>query len=496
MTVRDFVIEPRREIPLESEVDVAVVGGGTAGVMAATAAARAGARACLIERTGAVGGMVQFGMMGFFDQRFFHNLQGQATVAGAPLELVDALIRSGATPYGSLAEAVAGGRSICYRHEHAGREMLRLLRAAGVELWLQACFARAQAAPRAGYDLCFEAKGGRRAIRAKQVVDCTGEADVALSLGAAMREEKARNYSWGLLFEMGRVDVPVYREFLATCHPLCPEWTAWLAGYLGKSVEEVGNDAYWGEWLDGKQRAWPFRKELMRAVDAGDFELIRRLPENGLVRYGWDGFWPEPWYGADAVFANICMVTGLDPANPRHVTIAEAGAREYAFDFLKFFRKYLPGFGQAVIRAMSAQTVPRGGREIVGESQLTRGDFGGQPARADAICLGGLSGVGLPLGMFVPRGWRNLLVAGRCADQGYAVRASVSCMAAGYACGIVAALAAQRDVSPMELDVQERRRTLEQHGVLLSPGALAAGGNPAAGQDDAADGIRRKHKLS
>ena len=495
------VIESSREIPLETDVDVAVVGGGTAGVMAAVAAARSGARTCLIERTGALGGMIQLGLMGHFGNRF-RDGQGHETVTGAPRELLEAVVRDGATPYATLQEALRAGHHIFYRHEHAGRACLRMVRQANVELWLHAVFARAQPAPERGYDLFIECKGGRRAIRAKQVVDCTGEADVAFSLGAAFHEDKALRFSWGLLFEMGLIDLARYEAFLKTCEPLCPPWTPWLAHYLRVPEAELAADRYWGEWLDGHIRAWPFRRQIMQAVEAGDFDLVRPLPEGGTVRYGWDGFWPEPWHGADTVTANVCMVTGLNPADPRHVTRAEVAAREYAFDFLAFLRKYLPGFEKAVIRTMSGQTVPRGGREIVGEASLTSADFG-QRIREDAICLVDLSPVGLPLGMFVPKGWRDLLVAGRCADQGYSVRASVSCMAAGYSCGAIAALAAQRGVSPLQLDLQERRRSLETHGVRLTPGPIAPDFAPlkwpklpGVPQHDADEGLVRAKKLS
>ena len=50
------VTEPQRELPVARNVEVLVVGGGTAGVAAALAAARAGAKSPLIERSGYVGG--------------------------------------------------------------------------------------------------------------------------------------------------------------------------------------------------------------------------------------------------------------------------------------------------------------------------------------------------------------------------------------------------------------------------------------------------------
>src|ERR1700694_6089244 len=49
--------EPARQLPLYGEYEVAVLGGGPAGIAAAVAAARAGRRTLLIERYGFLGGM-------------------------------------------------------------------------------------------------------------------------------------------------------------------------------------------------------------------------------------------------------------------------------------------------------------------------------------------------------------------------------------------------------------------------------------------------------
>ena len=52
-----FIEEPARQVPLYGEYEVAVLGGGPAGIAAAVAAARAGRRTLLIERYGFLGGM-------------------------------------------------------------------------------------------------------------------------------------------------------------------------------------------------------------------------------------------------------------------------------------------------------------------------------------------------------------------------------------------------------------------------------------------------------
>ena len=475
MSTPSTINEPARDIPVWSEVDVAVIGGGTAGVMAAVGARRAApdARVCLIERLGSVGGALNMGMIGHFGNRF-RSTRGQELIGGAPRELIDRTIASRGTAYHRMAEALDAGMMIFFRDRHAGHAALSMLLEAGVELWLHTRFTAALPTASGGYHLVLETKSGRGAIAARQLVDCSGEADVARAVGATM--DIGTHRSWGLLFEMAHVEVARYREFLEQTSPDCPEFGPWLARHLGLSLEQVEQDRYWREWLGEDRRAWRWRPQIMAAVDAGAFHLVRDLPGGGQIRYGWDGFWPEPWHGADVVSANVCMATGLDPTNARDVSKAEVAARTYAWDFLAFLRQHIPGFERATIRSMGAQTMSRGGCEIVGEGAISRLENDRGPAPDDAMCLAGVRELfALPLGMFIPKGVQDLLVAGKCAAGGYSVRASVTCMAAGYSCGMAAALAARAGVTPGELDRCELRKALLDNGVILDPGPPVPG---------------------
>ena len=63
MTDRNFIMEPERRIPVSGTADVIVCGGGPAGVCAAVAAARLGAKTLLLEQGGALGGIMTSGLM-------------------------------------------------------------------------------------------------------------------------------------------------------------------------------------------------------------------------------------------------------------------------------------------------------------------------------------------------------------------------------------------------------------------------------------------------
>ena len=63
---RRYVVEPSRKIPVAEEVNVAIAGGGPAGIGAAVGATRAGAKVALVERSGCLGGVGSAALMSFF----------------------------------------------------------------------------------------------------------------------------------------------------------------------------------------------------------------------------------------------------------------------------------------------------------------------------------------------------------------------------------------------------------------------------------------------
>jgi len=92
-----IIAESKRQVLVRDNVDVLVVGGGTAGVTAAISAARMGAKTLVIERYGFLGGLVTGGPTGmhtFFN--CYHSEDGTPDVSnkkqlikGLPQEIVD-----------------------------------------------------------------------------------------------------------------------------------------------------------------------------------------------------------------------------------------------------------------------------------------------------------------------------------------------------------------------------------------------------------------------
>jgi flavin-dependent dehydrogenase len=93
--------EPARRIPVARDTDVTVVGGGVAGLVAAIASARNGARTTLVERFGYLGGTATAALMacinGFRNQvppEATQTVRGIAEEINLALKAIDGLGRS------------------------------------------------------------------------------------------------------------------------------------------------------------------------------------------------------------------------------------------------------------------------------------------------------------------------------------------------------------------------------------------------------------------
>ena len=137
------VIEPAHELPVFHTTDVVVVGGGAAGFAAAVGAARTGAKVALVERYGSLGGLFTNGMV--------------------LIVLATSDKRDGKW---SLVT-----RGVCEEFE------------AKVEMFFHSWGVDVIQDGNAVKGVVFESKEGRQAILAKEVVDCSGDADMLFRAG-------------------------------------------------------------------------------------------------------------------------------------------------------------------------------------------------------------------------------------------------------------------------------------------------------------------------
>lgn len=169
------ITEPAREIPVAKEVDVVVAGGGPAGVNAAVAAARNGAKTLLVERYGYLGGMITGSSVTWY--LGFGNGERQV-VRGLTDEFVARLGQVG----GLTSERNASGD--CNSDAEFVKWLsVAMLEEAGAQMLLHSWVAAAVVEDSVCKGIIVESKSGRQAILAKVVVDATADGDVCHSAG-------------------------------------------------------------------------------------------------------------------------------------------------------------------------------------------------------------------------------------------------------------------------------------------------------------------------
>ncbi len=172
------IIETSQEIPVLLDVDVAVAGGGTAGPIAAISAARQGAKVVMIERFGSLGGNLTIGL---------NTKPSGALPGGLPLELWDRARSIGAAGEDYVATLKHGQEAQVTAQ--ADPELMKILlarmcRESGVQLLFETFVSRPIVEEHTVTGLIVESKGGRQAIRAGVVIDCSADADIAAKAGA------------------------------------------------------------------------------------------------------------------------------------------------------------------------------------------------------------------------------------------------------------------------------------------------------------------------
>ena len=169
------ITERTREIPVRGEYDVIVCGGGLGGTAAAVAASRAGAKTLLIERNSFLGGVATAGMCcSIFNCFYTGGKVRRLGSTGISVEVADALTD------------VMGYSKVWHRHKghiiydiERGKQVLQtIVEKAGVDMLLQTLIADAVVENGSVNGVIIETKSGREAIRAKVVVDATGDADI------------------------------------------------------------------------------------------------------------------------------------------------------------------------------------------------------------------------------------------------------------------------------------------------------------------------------
>ncbi|MCW2891417.1 MAG: putative rane protein, partial [Actinomycetia bacterium] len=178
------ITEPSRETPVYGEFDVVVVGGGPAGIMAATAAARAGCSTLLIERYGFLGGAGTAGGLSTFCGLHARTYgEDVRVIRGQADELLDRLVKLDGlnAPHLTIADGIAAQAFDISAYKIAADE---LVTGAGARILFHAMAVGAVLSSSGAIDaVLIESKSGRQAVRGRFFIDASGDGDLAYWTG-------------------------------------------------------------------------------------------------------------------------------------------------------------------------------------------------------------------------------------------------------------------------------------------------------------------------
>jgi hypothetical protein len=290
--------------------------------------------------------------------------------------------------------------------------------------------------------LLVETKSGRGAITADLFIDCSGDADLAAAAGVPFDKDDL-----------------LYPSTMFRVH--------------GVDDQRAGD-------------AWNRLGDLMAAAEVRGRRFPRRTP---IVRPQKN---PGEWRANVTQLANADG-SAVDGTDCWQLSAAEVEGRRQVADFMDFLRRHAPGFERAYLLEIAPQVGIRETRRVHGRARLTEADVLGCVDVDDPIGVNGWPveahvrgdvrftfppGLGqhrgynqLPLGMVMPQGVDNLLVAGRCASMTHggqsAARVSGACFAMGEAAGTAAALALAGACAPHAVSPVAVRDELRRQGVFL-----------------------------
>ena len=433
--------EAARDVPVYHQCDVLVVGGGPSGSAAAYAAAKAGADVVLLERYNHLGGLATGGLVIWIDR--MTDWAGRQVIRGFADDILDRLPADGkAGPgpedWGSRDPKLAaywGARTSAFhgivswaptidpeRLKVATQEMLLEAR---VRIVLHSWAALPVVERGRVSAVLFESKAGRQAVRAKVVVDATGDGDVFARAGAEFDsdiDEGDVHHSMNTGFMLGGVDMD--------------------------------------RWID------------FRNIERDQFAEFMRLGRERL------GYFQAPyvsWRKDIALFLGPRQ-SGLSGLDIDDMTEVEIRSHRFMVGHCNFFRQHAPGFEDAYMLQSANQLGVRHTRRLKGVGKLQRAQW------SDGVAQSGEVGVSpsvspkfpvvsVPYDVLLPARLDGLLACGRhvsCDPSSHGfMREIPQCWLTGQAAGAAAAVAVNAGVQPRAVDVRDVQAALRKQGVFI-----------------------------
>ena len=416
---------------MNRKFDLIVVGGGFAGTCAAMEAARHGKNVLLVDKYNCLGGTAQGGLvLPFMPYSTREEGNDRPLTGDLFLEIIDGLDQLGGL----------GANRKCFDEEILKIVLQRMCLKYGVELLFNTTVIGAEV--KDGKILSLSAWGKSRALTltADNYIDATGDAELSVLAGASYqlgREEDNLCQPMTLSFRVGGVDIPTAREHRQMLNERYLQWQA--EGKITNPRENV---------------------------------LLFATCHDTVYHF------------------NTTRVVKLDPTDPVEVTKAELIAREQVFEMMELL-KTVPGYENAFLQSTALQIGIRESRMVEGLYKLTVEDLKGLARFPDAIAVANYdidihnpegSGTShyyfkpgdwyeIPYRCLVPKGFTNMLVAGRCISSTHEAQASYRimpyCAELGQAAGAAVAVAMENGTDLPNVDIEKLQTILRSEKYMI-----------------------------
>ncbi len=439
--------------------DVIVAGGGPAGVCAAIQAARAGANVLLVEQYGELGGMSTMGAV--HPWMTFHDKGGKQVIFGIAQEIVEKLVKMGASP-GHVSDTMGETSTVTPFDPEALKYLLpRMCLDSGAKLLFHTFIFGAEVKDGEIKALRAANKDGEIRLEAKVFVDATGDADLAAFSGCPFqkgREEDGMMQPGTMNFSMANVDFEKIRIYM----------------------KENPSDFHFNTRFD--------ELDSLPNCVSGFFSKWKQGVEEMGLSIKRDRVLAFKGHRDDVATINTTRVIGIDGTSPEDLTRGDIEGREQALKVAELLKKFVPGFENAYLMSTGSVIGIRESRRILGRYVMNKEDLLEGKIFPDTIAMNAYTidvhqpdgasftqfevpAYGISYRALLPQKIENLIVAGRSLSatreaQGSA-RPTPPCMAMGQAAGFAAFLAAKNSCALEKVDIEELRKGLRENGVYL-----------------------------
>jgi ribulose 1,5-bisphosphate synthetase/thiazole synthase len=413
--------------PALDNVDILVVGGGPAGIGAALGAARTGAKTLLIENHSFFGGVASW-MLGMEIN--------QIRPSGKPRSAVHELLVEKLVGLGDQAVIIGtvNGHELWCNVEYLKVAVLDALESVGAKYLVHVRAVDALVEKNRVTGVIIGTKRGLMTIRARMLIDCTGDADVAHYAGAETMIDPKSLMPATLALALANVD---------------------KAKVKGTDIAAA---------IKGARKKHPL-------IPSGFLE-IRPIVKS------------SSWFINHSGTADMGRVDVTDPVER---TKAECQSRRQALQMAQALRESdNPAIAQIEWVAGGPQLAVRESRRVKGIYVVTEADARGGQKFDDVIAWrsglmdpggeiggpgGGMKTHDIPYRAIVPETMDGLLVGGRCISTTHVAAAAAksmgNCMATGHAAALAASIAIKNGIQPREIKVKELQDKLRADGVNL-----------------------------